>query len=202
MTMKIYRIKADFDLQSFFPFDPKLESSGDDLVRADIALGRGVRKLSTWRPLPLFVEKPERQKGNFAHLWGFEDFAIDSRACEILRPILEQTCELLPFLPYEGHQYYRVNILNTVDCLNQEKTKWRMRPNGKRSNGIEEFQFDLTRVGHHSLFKLPKRTGLLTTSGLETGGPEFKSLIEGAGLTGLKFEEVWSEGGPPIRVKS
>jgi hypothetical protein len=31
---------------------------------------------------------------------------------------------------------------------------------------------------------------------------EFKSVVEREGLTGLRFEELWSENGPPIKAKS
>jgi hypothetical protein len=131
--MKAYQVKADFNYQCFFPFDPSVEGSGDELIRTDIAQGRGVQKLSTWTPPPIFVDKREREKGNFIHVWGFEDFAADAKTCQILKPILEKTCELLPFLPLEGEQYYRINVLNTVDCLDEEKTKWRTRPNAIQS---------------------------------------------------------------------
>jgi hypothetical protein len=71
-----------------------------------------------------------------------------------------------------------------------------------KSTQIEEFQFDPTRFDRHTLFKLPKRAGLLTVDGLGRADPEFKALVENGGLTGLKFEEIWSESGPPIQVKT
>jgi hypothetical protein len=175
-----------------FSVDPSVEGSGDELIHTDIAQGRGVQKLSTWTPPPIFVDKRERERGNFIHVWGFEDFAVDAKTCRILKPILEETCELLPFLPLEGEQYYRINVLNTVDCLDEQKTKWRMRPNGTKSTQIEEFQFNPTRFNRHTLFKLPKRIGLLTVTGLGDEELEFKFLVENAGLTGLRFEEIWN----------
>lgn len=191
--MTIHKVKADFSFQGFFPFDPAIKSSGDDLIRSDIAMGRGVRKLHSWTPLPIFVDKPECDRGNFVHVWGLEDFAVDNEVCHALGDIFVKTCELLPFQPYEGKQYYRLNILNSVDCLDYENTKWRIGPDGRPSAEIEEFHFNPALVGQFSLFKLPKRSGLLTISGLRNGEPEFKSVVERCGFAGVKFEEIWSK---------
>jgi hypothetical protein len=199
--MQVFQLKADFNFQSFFPYDPS-DPRGEEIVKADILQGRNVSKLATWVPPPIFVYKPELERGNFVHLWGFGGFAVDGRAHEVLKEILNETSELLPFLPHEGEQFHRLNVLNIVDCLDLEKSKWREKPNGSKSTQIEEYQFDPARIGGPTLFKLPKQAALLTVIGKHSVPQEFKTLVEREGLTGLKFEEIWSEGGPPIRIKS
>lgn len=199
--MQVFQLKADFRFQSFFPYDPK-DPQGEEIVKADIVQGRNVSKVATWVPPPIFVNKPELERGNFTKVWGFNGFAVDTRACEVLKGIFDENCELLPFLPHEGETFYRLNVLNIVDCLDAEKTKWKLQPNGEKSLQVEGYQFDPTRFNRGTLFKLPKQSALLTVTGVFPEKSDFKKLVEHEGLTGLKFEEVWSEGGPPIRVKN
>jgi hypothetical protein len=199
--MQVFRLRADFQFQSFFPYDPN-DPQGEEIVKADIVQGRNVSKLATWAPPPIFVHKPELERGNFTKVWGFNSFAVDTHACEVLKEIFDEKYELLPFLPHEGESIYRLNVLNIVDCLDTEKTKWKLRPNGENSFQIEEYQFDPTRFNQGTLFKLPKDPVHFAVTGLDGDKLDFKMLVEREGLTGLKFEEVWSEGGPPIRMKS
>jgi hypothetical protein len=166
-------------------------------------MGSDNAKLSSWNPLPLYPKQPAVVRGNFAHLWGFGGFAIDSYASTVLRPILENTCELMPFLPYNGEIFFRMNVLKRIDCLDREKTKWAVNKlTGAQSTQIEQYSFDSARFTNSSIFRLQKGPMILALDGLSEPESEFKSIVQREGLTGLKFEELWSEGGPPIKVKS
>lgn len=203
--MQVFKIKSDFNYQSFYTFDPNEQESPEnkEILRADILLGIGTPRAASWKPLPLYAEKDTKPRGNFAHLWGLGKHAIDSRAIKILQPILEKTCELLPFMPLEdGEIFRRVNVLGRVDCLDEERTKWFVnKKTGEDSTEIEEYHFNPSRF-ESSLFLLPKHGGaLLTVTGTSVPELEFKTIIEREGLTGLRFVELWSEDGPPIRMR-
>jgi hypothetical protein len=200
--MKVFQLKSDFKYQSFYPYDPR-DPQAAELVKADILMRKGTPRLSSWNPPSIYVEKPELERGNFAHLWGFGGFVVDTHAREVLRSILEDTCELLPFLPHEEEVFHKMNVLKMVDCLDMERTKWRInKATGQKSFQIEEFHFSPERFSESTLFKLPKDPALLTITGLGDPKLEFKSIVEREGLTGLRFEELWSENGPPIKAKS
>jgi hypothetical protein len=57
-------------------------------------------------------------------------------------------------------------------------------------------------IPHSALFRLPKRAVTLTATGIVPLERDLKHVVERENLTGLTFEEIWSEDGPPIRVKT
>ena len=194
--MKVFEIRPDFAYQTFYTSDP----NGPETEKEDYSLD-GESKLTGWKPLPVFEADPAlKPVGNFAHCWD-GGFMIDVRASSALNAILEKCAELLPLQPYKGHTYHLLNVLNPLDCLDDLRTKWRIgKEHGKRI-GIEQYQFIPERLANATLFRLPKWISLFTAVGGRGAKVEFKTIIEREGLTGVRFVEVWSEGGPPIRVK-
>lgn len=94
-----------------------------------------------------------------------------------------------------------MNVLEIVDCLDREKTKWKIGRSGKPFGTIEEYRFVPERFTNSSLFRVPKQVALLALTGTSDAQMEFKTLVERSGLTGLKFEEIWSQDGPPIKAR-
>jgi hypothetical protein len=198
--MKIFKISADFGFRSFFPYGPE-DPRYDELVEASISLGRSTSWSDRWsRPL-LHSDSESSPTGNFAHVWGLNGFALDDRAYESLHAALGDYCEFLPFLPYQGKRYCWMNVLEIVDCLDREKTKWKIGRSGKPFGTIEEYRFVPERFTNSSLFRVPKQVALLALTGTSDAQMEFKTLVERSGLTGLKFEEIWSQDGPPIKAR-
>jgi hypothetical protein len=85
-----------------------------------------------------------------------------------------------------------MHLLECVDCVDEEKTKWATHTRVKMSQ-IEEYHFNPSRISGSTLFKLPKLVIPLTVTGLVDAQYEFRSIVEREGLTGLKFEELWSD---------
>jgi hypothetical protein len=197
--MKVFKIKPDFGFQSFFPYDAE-DPRHDKLIETGLTMGSGASWLTIWDPPTLHTDGPPLKTGNFAHLWGLGGIAIDSWACEVLQPTLEN-CELLPFLPYRSEVFNWMNVLERIECLDEEKTKWKVGKKSGKRFGIEEYQFAPERFTQSSLFTLPKDSALLTVTGLSDSQTEFKTIVEREGLTGLKFEEIWSQDGPPIKAR-
>ncbi len=193
--MKVFEIKPDFTYQTFYTSDP----NGPESVEEEYSLGGG-SKLATWRPLPLFEADRDRKQGNFAHCWE-GGFIVDTHASTVLKPVLQRCAELLPLKRYKGGIYYLLNVLNCLDCLDEQRTKWRVGKKNKARFAIDEYQFVPDRLTDSTLFRIPKNVALFTVAGHPRAKVEFKAIVEREGLSGLKFEEVWSEGGPPIRAK-
>jgi hypothetical protein len=193
--MRVFEIKPDFAYQTFYTSDP----NGLDDVEEEYSLDGG-SKLANWKPLPMFEADGHLKQGNFSHCWE-GGFIVDTRASTVLKPILEECAEMLPLKRYKGRAYHLLNVLNCVDCLDEQRTKWRVGKKNKTRFAIDEFQFIPERLPDSMLFRIPKNVALFTVVGHPKARAEFKTIVEREGLTGLKFDEVWSEGGPPIRRK-
>lgn len=195
-SMKVFQIKPDFEYQTFYTSDP----NGPETEREDYSLD-GESKLTSWKSPPIFEADPALKTiGNFAHCWD-GGFLIDVHASSVLQPILEKCVELLPLQRYKGNAYHLLNVLKPLDCLDDLRTKWRIgKKHGKRI-GIDEYHFIPSKLTNATLFRIPKRVSLFTVVGRPEAKVEFKTIVEREGLTGLRFEEVWSEGGPPIKMK-
>jgi hypothetical protein len=198
--MRVFSVRANVDLQTFFPYDPDDPRDTKTLTNGMFPLDCTPRS-AQWTPLPLYAQNQKSKRGNFIFLWS-GNIAADSRACKALRPVFDRTCEFLPMLPYDGEVFHVMNVLECVDCLDNEKTKWQVDQKTGRRLQIEEYSFVPERFAESTLFKLPKRRVLLTVTGLKDLKYDFKSIVEREGLTGLEFEELWSDTGPQPRQKS
>jgi hypothetical protein len=185
-VMEVFRVSLDVNhYRRFLPTDSGVFATGVFEMACQ-------NKLPVWRSPPVYVFNPMLKAGNFYHLCSGA-FVVDPVGLETLRTILEMAGELLP-LPHGGSVFHLMNVLECVNCLDQEKTQWVY---GKRTNariGIKEYHFHAHRFSESTLFKIPEtaRGELLTVSGLKDPDDEFKSVVEREGLEGIIFEEVWS----------
>jgi len=194
--MKVFKVRANVSYQTF------LLSNRHGKFWDDFVLENG-RLSPHWGKVSLRKSREKHSQGNFAHCWrGRAGFLMDARAHSILAPMLDQDFEILPIEPFRGVDYYLVNVLKVVDCLDREKTNMKGTGRVRFENPI--YQFFPERLTDSTIFsvKMAKRAhGLFTVVGRPGAEFEFKTLVEQAGLTGLRFEEVWSDGVPVIRNK-
>ncbi len=190
--MIIWKVVPDFRFRSFLASDPDRSELFE--VEYTRELVKCTPMLQTWRPLRLFAESARRKMGNFARSWG-GGFLLDAHARNVLGPLLGGTVEFLPFLPYEGEVLHLLNVLECVDCLDGVRTKYVTdRETGANLTEINEYHFVPERLPSAPLFRLPKRAALFALSGQAPTKDEFKKVFEREKLTGLKFEELWSDG--------
>lgn len=195
MSLRVFKIRPDFSFQTFFTSDP----NGPDSDAESFELGKEPL-LANWTPPPLFEDTEKRAIGNFAHCWN-GGFIVDERTVNSLGHIFRDGCELLPLKRHRGKKHYLLNVLNRIDCLDRERTKWKIGRSGKSFGTIEEYQFAPGRFTHSTLFQVPKQVALLALTGTEDPQMEFKTSVESLGLTGLKFEEIWSQDGCAIKAR-
>jgi hypothetical protein len=155
----------------------------------------GTSRIEGWKPLPVSWAKPRRRHANFEYAFCGQSYVIDGSVYAGIEQIFRDSCEFLP-LVMEGQQsHYLLNPVVRVDCLDEEKTKWRGLPGTNHSRyEVNEYHFIAGRVRSIPIFLLPDRCELYTATGVTTPDREFKSIIEREGFTGLKFRSVWSEG--------
>jgi hypothetical protein len=150
----------------------------------------GHPRQSIWTAVPM-ERSPARlrqRRGkpvDFPSLGGV-GFGISERALAALRPLLQASIEALPLqcLNDISMQYYVINVLDLVDCLDEERSDM-----NRFSDGgimcINRYAFKPGTTDGHHLFKtvqLPLGEPLCS--------PEFKRLIEESGLVGARFREV------------
>jgi uncharacterized protein YwqG len=198
--MKVFEVDMNLDYKTFF-----LSNHGGKLWKDHWhrELSRDhrssdLRLAPHWGKVSL---KQDRVKGklgigNFGHCWcGSEHFLMDAHAHKILASILELENEILPLEPFKGVDYYMVNVLKELDCLDRENTLY------GESSGTAGYQFFPEKLTDSPLFTVKWTGGLFTVVGRPNAEVEFKTLVEREGLTGLRFQEVWWEGGPTILLK-
>jgi len=185
-------VVPDFRFRSFLASDPDRTEVFE--VEYTRELVKCSPMLQAWRPLRLFAESPRLKMGNFARSWG-GGFLLDARARSVMSPLLDSTVEFLPFLPYEGEVLHLLNVLECVDCLDEVRTKYVTdKETGAKLAEILEYHFLPERLSWPPLFRLPKRSALFALTRHASIKEEFKAVFEREGLTGLKFEKLWSDG--------
>jgi len=181
--MKVYRVKSD--VSAFQYFLPERE--------ADIRTLRMecTERLPDWNPPPVFIFKPFHKRGDFFHFSS--NMLITSPAStNILRGYLEEAGELLP-LPYKGEEYTLLNVLNCIDCLDEDKTEWFVdEEDGTRLRPLT-YAFHPDRFTEARLFKIPQtyRAELLVADFEQDDDEEFLGTVRKHGLQGLIFEQLW-----------
>ncbi|MGA3081903.1 MAG: YwqG family protein [Terracidiphilus sp.] len=191
--MKVFRVDTNADYQAFY-------LSNDDSDFWSDYLRDKCRLAPHWGQVSLKKDPEKCPQGNFAECWrGGGNFLMDAYAHSILMPILDQDIEILPIEPFRGVAYYFVNVLKVVDCLDRERTN--LRGTGRVPFGNPIYQFFPEKLTDSTLFRAKGVSPLFTVVGRPGAEVEFKTVVEQAGLTGLKFEEVWSDGVPVTRRK-
>jgi hypothetical protein len=107
--------------------------------------------------------------------------------------MLESAGELLP-LPYRDSLFYLVNVVECLDCLDEQRTNWILGETTGARIRIEHYHFDPSCLSTSTLFKIPQtaKAEVLTVTGVKDPSLEFKTIVERQGLMGLNFEKLWS----------
>ena len=151
--------------------------------------GRSLR--NEWKGLPYYTSSDGGEAYNFL---GYtpSTFLCDDKAKAVIAPYLVGKVEFLPFDIGINKPYYLVNVTNVtnvIDALDMEQSEVVYFPHNGKFRGIRKYVFHHHKLEHEMLFKLPvnAKFEILCTE-------QFKSLIEEAGLVGLKFFRMDEEG--------
>ena len=160
----------------------------------------GTHPSGEWRALELRLDGPKLPHADFP---GFDYPSLvcgGERAMAAVGDVLRQTGDLFPVTlrgargAYQLHHIFR----RTPGLLDRRKTTWRDVA-GERCLLVPAFRGD--RVGLElRLFKIPEDHGLTIYCVERTGSvkdAELKALVEKHGLTGLRFNLVWTDGKRP-----
>lgn len=147
----------------------------------------GRSKKNQWTSKVLTRMEPEKNlllsnaPGFFSHIPVF-----DKKAVDILNKYLKHTAEILPVYSKDG-EFYIINIINVLDCIDYKKSKYRMFPNSDRIMIFQSYAFIEERLRGTDIFKIkdePRRSAFVTDN--------FKNCVLENELSGFKFQLVWS----------
>ncbi|HEX2570192.1 MAG TPA: DUF1629 domain-containing protein [Polyangia bacterium] len=188
--------KDSFPLSKVFLLDPNPDLHGDLLTisrpgvawfEVFIRLSKGARCDAWWKPVPMEwlparVRKNRSRPVDFIGLMG-HGLAFSDRAAKVLASLLGDTVELLP-LDYDGPgRFYVVNMLDILDCLDEERSIIDRYSDGDISS-VKKYVFKPGSTEGHHLFKCKQCLLHNLVSA------EFKALVEETGLVGAYFTPV------------
>jgi hypothetical protein len=183
--MKIYKIKIDSNnVQAVQPI-LKIENLLD-FMKFDC-----ISKKENWKEIDVYVYNPKMKPKNFYNM-GIGTLIFDEKTLEICQSIFEMAGEILPIQIERGPKLYILNVLECMNGLNYENTKWDFYNDGTRGR-ILEFAFHKDRIENEAtIFKIPEtsKTDIFCFSDTKDRSDEFYHLYHDNGLTGLIFEEI------------
>ncbi len=181
--MNVYKVQLDVNHYRFFlPEDDSTYDTG-------ILDFRCKPKRADWTPPTVYCDNPASDEGDFWSIGlGAGAFATTPAATDQVLEFLEMAGELLD-LPFENSKFSVLNVLECVNALDKQKTKF-ARPDG--GGMIKEFAFHSDRLPESTIFKIPETfTSILTVEGRDDPETEFKPTVERLGLKGLIFQKLW-----------
>jgi len=196
--MRVYEISTlAKPPKSRFPHYSGLVTDDEELWRSyhgEVFKGEPIGK--QWKTPIFYIEKPLIPRANFFNIY-VGAFACDEKARELAAEPLEMSGEFLP-IKVEGEKgkFWIYNCTNCINVVDGKKSKWRKFGPGPDDRMMERPAFFASRFGEESIFKISEDRATLVYCVEFTGDPddgEFKAVVENSGLTGLKFELVWSD---------
>lgn len=193
--ISIYRAKPDFE--NFAVIMPSEHSFGGEGIRKTLLKFDGQRKLNAWgSPRYCYVSDPRIPRGDFAS-FSIQSLAVRTEAFVrggLSRFLFDEVAELLPLVDEnDGTEWYVINLLHLVNCVDRERSEIGVTPPFQR-----RFEFLPQRMKHNVFTAWWPRSfwrELLCWEEYADPHSEFKARVETAGLSGLEFQLLWDEGG-------
>ena len=185
--MRIFEIKSQGnDMQSLNFVD--YNSSTSDLLEFQCK-----PELKRWENLnPLFyITTPEEKVNDFFHLI-IGSLAFNQKVNDICSDVFNKAGEILPLRVKD--MLYALNVLNCNDCIDRENSVYDYYDDGTRGR-ILKFRFKKEMISlTSSIFKAQKKANgeIYCFADVLPQEQEFYYVYQDKGLTGLKFEEIFS----------
>jgi hypothetical protein len=158
-----------------------------------VTVGPPRSRLSKWQPPSvrfitdeegLFKEYPETAQpylrdSDFTMYKGA--IVLNARAVRVLSPLMGDAVELLPLQCEEG-EFWLLNVLQVLDCLDRERTVFTYWPDGD-VKGASKIFFQAGCLEDRHIFRLP-----IHNYSRVYVSQAFKDLVDEHDLRGLRFE--------------
>lgn len=178
--MNIWRVENDYDNFKEIGF---VEESDWEYFNQYEYDGHSLK--SEWRLMEVEIEKSKKELGDIPGL-GADYIVVNDKALKAIVDVAKNFIEILP-LKCKEETYNLINILRVVDCLDLEKTKYKLFKACDEIQSIQKYSLKKEMVENEVIFKMDKYiTGYIFVTDI------FKKTIEENNISGLKFTKIWS----------
>lgn len=145
---------------------------------------RGQSLIKEWTPFEVFVEGSKKKYRDFPSFLPSAPI-VSIEAKNKIESFLEEKVEFLPLI-HENHSFFLLNIINVIDCVDQNKSIAEFSKKGKKTN-YKKIYFNKELINKNDkIFKIPEFPSKYCFV-----SDEFKEFIENSGLHGPDFDLVW-----------
>ena len=143
----------------------------------------GMEKKKDWNPMQVkrvYDRELSNTLGLSPHIPVF-----DEKAISVLNDLLIGNAEILPLDCKDG-VFYAINVINVIDCIDYERSKYKTFRDGKRIMRFITYVFNEEKIKGTNLFKIidePLKRPFVSD--------EFRKRVVDNKLTGFKFELAW-----------
>jgi len=184
--MKIFKVQDDTNnIQIVQPVD-------HSLITIEFLTFDGESRLQDWEDLMVYIYNPQKKPENFYRLTS-GILVFDEKALEACRTVFEKAGEILPIQVERGPKLYILNVLECVNILDYNRTKWDYYPRTGRKGRILEHKFYENKIRNEStIFKIPEenKIDIFCYTDERDEDDQFYHLYHKHKLTGLIFEEI------------
>jgi hypothetical protein len=184
--MRIFKIKTDTNnIQLVQPVDHSkitLEKFNFDCEQ----------KKQNWEDDLYYIYNPKIKPKNFFHI-DSGCLVFDEKTLELCRMVFEMSGEIIPIKIERSDDLYILNVLECMNGLDYEKTKWDYYSDGTKGR-ILNYAFHKERVLNEStIFKIPEtsKTDIFCFADVKDREDEFYYIYHDNKLSGLIFEEMF-----------
>ena len=180
--MKLFRYRPDVNRFAC------IEMAGDflsEVLPIVEQFNNGTSLTDEWEPVEIVFDM---SMGVISDFPGLQEAipVFSRRAWEILGPLVSNDVEALPLTCPQG-EYVAINVLSIVDCLDQERSIYKRRPDG-RIRQISSYAFKPNCLHSKHMMKLQE------TKNLETFvSDDFLQLVNANCLSGAVFRPIVDE---------
>lgn len=178
--MNIWKLGFEVDRYDNLTAEPEMGieelQSFDGRSKKDQWIPRTFVKLEPEKKLPL-----SNAPGFLAHIPIF-----DKKSVDLLNGYLKDAVEILPIQSKDG-EFYIINVINVLDCIDYEKSMYRTFPNSDRIMAFQSYAFKEEMLQGVNIFKIkdePRRSAFITD--------DFRNCVLENKLVGFKFQLVWN----------
>ena len=174
--MKIWILDSDVDNYENLTWKKELDI--DFIQSFD-----GTEKMKDWNPMQvkrMYDREFSNTPGLSPHIPVFDEKAIG-----VLNDLLVGNAEILK-LDYKECNFYAINVIKVLDCIDHAKSKYKTFRDGKRIMRFTKYVFDEEKIKGVNLFKIkdePLKRPFVSD--------EFRKRVFDNNLIGFKFELAW-----------
>ncbi|WPP40472.1 hypothetical protein SK066_17980 [Paenibacillus hunanensis] len=148
--------------------------------------------VDSWTPIPVEIEGGKRKKKDFA-VFLLKAPVVSGKTKALLEPFLRDQVEFLPLDyqpsdPKDNTTFYICNVLNIVNCIDEEKSS---RKYSKRGTFIDYDKI----IFNERIFDIESELKIFKVSDISNkicfATDQFKEFLESHSISGPNFKLIW-----------